>query len=79
MSGAASGASREDVIRVLRGDPDPAEVAAVTAVLLELVRARAESAGKPVRGARPEAAGWDRPADGAPHRIAASWRTTPRH
>ncbi|MFI9828140.1 acyl-CoA carboxylase subunit epsilon [Streptomyces sp. NPDC051913] len=61
----------EPLLRVLRGAPTPEELAAATAVLLELARrtpAAEEPAPAPVA-----AANWHRPAL-TTHRTAASWR-----
>ena len=55
------------VFRVLRGDPDPAELAALTVVLL--ARAGCQT---PVR--RPIRAPWRRPERAATLRNARSWR-----
>ncbi|SNX62664.1 acyl-CoA carboxylase epsilon subunit-like protein [Streptomyces sp. TLI_55] len=59
------------LLRVERGDPSPEELAAATAVLLELAR-RAPAAEEPAP-ARTAAPTWHRPALTA-HRAAASWR-----
>ncbi|WP_405734190.1 acyl-CoA carboxylase subunit epsilon [Streptomyces sp. NBC_00028] len=59
------------LFRVVRGDPSPEELAAATAVLLELAR-RAPAAQEPVL-ARSAAPTWHRPAL-TTHRTAASWR-----
>jgi hypothetical protein len=65
---AVSPASGSDVLReaafhVVRGNPTPAELAALVAVLTATLRARADSGedDAPVVPARAE---WDRPADG---------------
>ncbi|MFI9269866.1 acyl-CoA carboxylase subunit epsilon [Kitasatospora sp. NPDC052896] len=60
------------VLRVLHGNPSPAELAAVTAVLLGAARGTRRTApSAPTRTVQ-----WDarRPA----HRIATSWHTDPR-
>lgn len=61
----------EPLLRVLRGAPTPEELAAATAVLLELAR-RTPSAEEPAP-ARTAAPTWHRPAL-TTHRTAASWR-----
>ncbi|MFJ6665625.1 acyl-CoA carboxylase subunit epsilon [Streptomyces sp. NPDC091383] len=60
----------EPFVRVLRGTPTPEELAAATAVLLELAR-RAPAEEKPGPDRRP--AGWHRTPP-TPYRAAASWR-----
>ncbi|MFI9548296.1 acyl-CoA carboxylase subunit epsilon [Streptomyces sp. NPDC052016] len=60
-------------LRVVRGDPTPDELAALTAVVL--ARGAALSAvGEPVAGP-PPVPGWLRP---SLHRPAGAWRTFPR-
>ena len=59
------------LLRVVRGNPSPEELAAATAVLLELVR-RVPAAEEPAP-ARTAAPTWHLPALTA-HRTAASWR-----
>ncbi|KUN24157.1 hypothetical protein AQJ23_21495 [Streptomyces antibioticus] len=63
--------TEEPLLKVLRGDPSPEELAAATAVLLEVAR-RAPAAEEPAP-ARSAAPTWHRPALTG-HRTAASWR-----
>ncbi|MGW3283498.1 acyl-CoA carboxylase subunit epsilon [Streptomyces sp. NPDC001002] len=65
-----AGCGEEFVLRVVRGTPTPEELAAATAVLLELAR-RSPAAEEPAP-VRPIPT-WHRPTL-TPHRAATSWR-----
>ncbi|WP_329336782.1 acyl-CoA carboxylase subunit epsilon [Streptomyces sp. NBC_00663] len=67
-----SAPAEEPVLRVLRGAPTPEELAAATAVLLELAR-RTSAAEEPAPARTAAAPTWHRPAL-TTHRTAASWR-----
>ncbi|MCF3137084.1 acyl-CoA carboxylase subunit epsilon [Streptomyces olivochromogenes] len=54
-------------IRVVRGDPDPEQLAAVTVVLLALLRGT-----EPTTSPRPLSTGWVQPT----HRLPGSWSTS---
>ncbi|MFG2683772.1 acyl-CoA carboxylase subunit epsilon [Streptomyces sp. NPDC048392] len=75
MSG-TDGTDEATVLRVLRGRPTPAEIAALTSVLLARAAALAVPSPGP-RRTRPTA-GWRRPERTAPHRDPRSWHSTGR-
>ncbi|MEU9645491.1 acyl-CoA carboxylase epsilon subunit [Streptomyces sp. NPDC048188] len=80
MSGTdgADATGPDAVVRVLRGRPTPAEIAALTAVLLARAAALTAAPSGPPRP-RPTA-GWRRPERTAAHRDPRGWHTagTPR-
>ncbi|GAA4765705.1 hypothetical protein GCM10023329_09780 [Streptomyces sanyensis] len=76
-AGTPTAAQDAAAVRIVRGRPTAADLAALTAVLLSRL---AEPAG-PRRedgAAGPRTAGWRRPERTAPHRDPRGWRGSPR-